>query len=165
MISYNRSRYTAHCVVGLSIKAQPNTFMCAYYRVSHLLACSGAHIQRVSVIARSGIAKYNRDPNPVSTRRKNNVIMTPKTTSFWRHNDVIIASCARWESSPMRGRYEVSIMSPCSRNLAIAEMWNTVLYFYIWNGWVIICLINYGINLLIHPKPQRCNRWSFGMDK
>ena len=32
------------------------------------------------------------------TRRNNNAIMTPKdvTTSFRRHNDVIIASCAHW---------------------------------------------------------------------
>ena len=33
---------------------------------------------------------------PADTRRNNNVIMTSKTTSFWRHYDVIIAPCARW---------------------------------------------------------------------
>ena len=39
-----------------------------------------------------------RGHNPADTRRNNNVIMTSNdvATSFWRHNDVIITSCARW---------------------------------------------------------------------
>ena len=38
-------------------------------------------------------------PNPADTRRKNNVIITPKRRRDvgWRHSDVIIALCARWE--------------------------------------------------------------------
>ena len=39
-----------------------------------------------------------RGHNPANTRRNNNVIMTSNdvATSFRRHDDVIIASCARW---------------------------------------------------------------------
>ena len=37
--------------------------------------------------------------NPADTRRNDNVTMTLKRRRdvFWRHNDVIIAPCARWE--------------------------------------------------------------------